>query len=303
VNSSTITATTPAHTAGTVDVVVATPGGTGTGTNLFTYVVAPTVTSINPTSGLIAGGTLVTISGSNFLGATSVTIGGTAATGISVVNGTTITATIPAHTVGTVDVVVVTPGGAGTGTGLFNYYASPTATTGSASDVTGTTATLNGTVNPQNASTTVKFQWGPTNALGSEYAFSGSSTGMSDTTFNYPLSGLLPLTTYYYRIVATNAGGTTNGDTLTFTTSHMSSVVILNVTPSSGPVGTVITLTGSGFTNATSVIIGMETMFTVVSDTEITCVIPPGATTGPVTVTSPAGTGTSATSITVEQEG
>jgi hypothetical protein len=180
----------------------------------------------------------------------------------------------------------------------------PTATTSAATDVAATGATLNGTVNAQNASTTVKFQWGPTNALGSEYAFSGSSTGMSDTTFNYPLSGLLPLTTYYYRIVATNAGGTTNGDTLTFTTSHMSSVVILNVTPSSGPVGTVITLTGSGFTNATSVIIGgMEAMFTVVSDTEITCVIPPGATTGPVTVTSPAGTGTSATSITVEQEG
>ena len=121
VNATTITATTPAGTAGAKDVVVTTPGGSGTGTGLFTYAAASTVTAINPTSGPLAGGTAVTITGTNFTGATAVTIGGVAATGITVVNATTITATTPAGTAGAKDVVVTTPGGSGTGTGLFTY--------------------------------------------------------------------------------------------------------------------------------------------------------------------------------------
>ena len=51
-------------------------------------------------------------------------LGGAAATGISVVNATTITATTPAGTAGAKNVVVTTPGGAGTGTGLFAYFSS-----------------------------------------------------------------------------------------------------------------------------------------------------------------------------------
>jgi hypothetical protein len=121
VNATTITAVTPAHAAGTVNVAVTTPGVTGTGTGLYTYVVPPTVTSIAPTSGTILGGTSVTITGTNLTGATAVTIGGTAATGVIVVNATTITAVTPAHATGTVDVAVTTAGGTGTGTGLYTY--------------------------------------------------------------------------------------------------------------------------------------------------------------------------------------
>ena len=124
VNATTITATSPAHAAGAADVVVTTPGGTGTGTGLFTYaVVAPTITAISPSSGPTAGGTAVTITGTNLTGATAVTIGGTAATGVTVVNATTITATTPAGTDGAANVVVTTPGG--TGTGLFTYSTRP----------------------------------------------------------------------------------------------------------------------------------------------------------------------------------
>ena len=129
VNSATqITATTPAGTAGAADVVVTTLGGTGTGTGLYTYYAAPTVTSISPTSGSTGGGTSVTITGTNFTGATSVTFGGTAANGVTVVNSTTITATTPAGTAGAVSVAVTTPGGTGTGTGLYTYVASPSVT-------------------------------------------------------------------------------------------------------------------------------------------------------------------------------
>jgi hypothetical protein len=67
---------------------------------------APTVSSILPTSGTIAGGTPITIAGTGFLSGATVTLGGSAATGVSVVSSTSITAVTPAHSMGAVDVVV-----------------------------------------------------------------------------------------------------------------------------------------------------------------------------------------------------
>src|SRR5581483_346750 len=130
-----ITATTPAHAAGAVDVAVTTPGGTGTGTSAYTYVAVPTVSSVSPNSGPTGGGTSVTITGTNFTGATAVTFGGSAATGVTVVSATSITATTPAHAAGAVDVAVTTPGGSGTGTSAYtfvttlNLASTPSATT------------------------------------------------------------------------------------------------------------------------------------------------------------------------------
>jgi hypothetical protein len=67
---------------------------------------APTITGIAPTSGSDAGGTAVTITGTGFLAGATVKFGGTAATNVSVVSATSITATTPAHASGAVDVVV-----------------------------------------------------------------------------------------------------------------------------------------------------------------------------------------------------
>jgi hypothetical protein len=109
VNSATsITATSPAGT-GTVDVTVTTPAGTSatSSADQFTYVAGPTVTSINPNSGLTTGGTPVAITGTGFTGATAVKFGSTAATSFTVNSATSITATSPAGT-GTVDVTVTT---------------------------------------------------------------------------------------------------------------------------------------------------------------------------------------------------
>jgi hypothetical protein len=65
-------------------------------------------------------------------------------------------------------------------------------------------------------------------------------------------------------------------------------------TPSSGPVGTSVTLTGAGFTGATAVAFnGTSVSFTVKSDTQISTIVPSGATSGSISVTTPAGTGTS----------
>ena len=83
---------------------------------------APTVTAIDPVSGQIAGGTAVTISGTNFVNGATVTLGGSAATEIVVTNSTTITAVTPAHAAGAVDVVVTNPDTQyGTLAGGFTY--------------------------------------------------------------------------------------------------------------------------------------------------------------------------------------
>ena len=132
VNSTTITATTAAHAAGAVNVVVTnTDAQSGTLTNGYTYTSsnpAPTVSSISPTSGATAGGTAVSITGTGFLAGATVSLGGTAATGVTVLNSTTITATTPAHAAGAVN-VVVTNSDAQSGT-LTNGYTYTTSTGG-----------------------------------------------------------------------------------------------------------------------------------------------------------------------------
>jgi hypothetical protein len=71
----------------------------------------PAVAGVTPATGLAAGGTSVTITGTGFTGATAVTFGGTPATAVVVVNASTITATSPAKAAGTYDVRVTTPKG------------------------------------------------------------------------------------------------------------------------------------------------------------------------------------------------
>ncbi len=78
----------------------------------------------------------------------------------------------------------------------------------------------------------------------------------------------------------------------------------ITFSPSSGPAGTAVTLTGTCFTGATAMKFnGTTASFTVASDTSITTTVPAGATTGPVSVTGPGGTGTSTASFTVTVTG
>jgi hypothetical protein len=112
VNSTTITATTGAHAPCAVNVVVTNPGSQGgTLTNGYTYLngTSPAVCSISPKSGPPAGGTPITVTGNNFVAGATLTLGGVSATGVTVVNSTTITATTPAHALGKVSVVVTNP--------------------------------------------------------------------------------------------------------------------------------------------------------------------------------------------------
>src|SRR5467141_163087 len=77
--------------------------------------------------------------------------------------------------------------------------------------------------------------------------------------------------------------------------------VITSFTPTSGPAGTSVTLSGTGFTGASGVSFNGTgaTTFTVSWDTQMSATVPTGATTGKISVTNTAGTGTSATNYTV----
>jgi acid phosphatase len=129
VGSTTINAIAPAHSAGSVNVVVTNPGGeTGTLNGGFVYAAGapPSVSGITPNSGPTTGGTSVTINGSAFVSGATVTIGGASATNVNFVNSGTITANTPAHAAGTVNVVVTNPDAqSGTLTNGFTFNAPP----------------------------------------------------------------------------------------------------------------------------------------------------------------------------------
>jgi large repetitive protein len=153
VDSSHITAVTPASTAGAKDVVITNNDGqTATGVGAFTYYGVPTVALVSPASGPAAGGTSVTITGTGFTSAATVSFGGTPGTGVTFVSDTQITVTSPAKaTGGTVDVRVTTIGGTSaiSANDRFTYTGvAPTVTLvspASGSRFGGTSVTITGT--------------------------------------------------------------------------------------------------------------------------------------------------------------
>ncbi len=87
------------------------------------WIPVPTITTVSPNSGPAAGGTTVTITGTNLTGASAVTFGGLAATSVTVVSATSVTCVTPAKAAGAVNVVLTTPGGSVTKTNAFTYVA------------------------------------------------------------------------------------------------------------------------------------------------------------------------------------
>ena len=125
---------TPNNVSGTavVTVTAVDNGGTANGgvdtsaPQTFSIVVTPTlpsVISISPATGSTAGENVVTITGSCLTGATSVSIGGTPATGVNVINATTLSCTVPAHAAGAASVNVTTPAGTNGTNYLYTYIA------------------------------------------------------------------------------------------------------------------------------------------------------------------------------------
>jgi len=102
--------------------------------------------------------------------------------------------------------------------GYTTAPASPTVNTTHATAITTYSATLNGYVNANGNSTTGYFQYGMTAAYGTTLSFAGNVTGSSLTPESVNLINLASSTTYHFRLVAFNAGGTTYGADSVFTT-------------------------------------------------------------------------------------
>ena len=104
---------------------------------------------------------------------------------------------------------------AGPGTAVA---APPGATTGAATEVTATTATLNGVVNPNKEDTTYVFEYGTTTAYGSTTPAQPAVSGNAGKEVSVQVTGLTPGTTYHFRLVATNPSGSDQGNDAVFTT-------------------------------------------------------------------------------------
>jgi len=146
-SAASITATSPAGT-GIVDITVIVAGVSSpiSPADQFTFTLpVPAVTSVSPNVGPVGGGTSVTVTGTNFTGATAVRFGATAASSFTVNSATSITATSPPGT-GTVDLTVTTPGGtSATGPGdQFSYKVA-------------TTTSLSSSLNPSSFGQAVTF--------------------------------------------------------------------------------------------------------------------------------------------------
>jgi phosphatidylserine/phosphatidylglycerophosphate/cardiolipin synthase-like enzyme len=125
-----IIATTPPHSAGASDVVVTNLNpatgviDSGSGTNTmaqgYSFVVAPLISNVTPSSGSVSGGTTITIKGTNFVSGAQVSVGGQQAV-VQSLTSTSITAVVPANGAGTSAVVVVNPDGQSSNTLIFTY--------------------------------------------------------------------------------------------------------------------------------------------------------------------------------------
>lgn len=305
-NSTSITATSPAHAAGLVDITASSPGGTSaTGSSEFTYTGTPTITSVTPTSGTTAGGTSVSISGTNLSGATAVVFGSTAAASYVVNSSILITATSPAHAAGLVDIRVTTPGGTSaiTGADQFTFI---TVATASITDTVGVTASLSidMVLLPNPLISLISPDSGPvaggTNVeiLGSRFTNASAVKFGTVNAASFVINSDVSLTAVTpahaagpVNVTVTNPAGVSLPEVFTFNELP----AVTSAVPSSGTTagGTSVAINGSQFTGATAVYFGATpaTSFVVNSDILITAVAPPHPPgTVAVRVTTPSGT-------------
>ena len=252
--------------------VVVTVGGVKSSGVSFTVVATPTISSLSPTSGAV--GTSVTISGSKFgssQGSSTVTFNGTAGSPTSW-GGSTIKVPVPANAT-TGNVVVTVNGVASNGVSFTVPSTAPTISSLSpTSGAAGVSVTITGT----------NF---------------GSSQGSSTVTFNGTVAS--PSSWSATSIKAPVPAGATTGNVVVTVSAKASNGVsftvlptpsITGLSPSSGPIGTAVTITGTNFGasqgGSTVTLNGTSaTSFTSWSAGSIVTAVPAGATTGNVVVT------------------
>ncbi|QRO02119.1 IPT/TIG domain-containing protein [Archangium violaceum] len=271
-SATSLSATTPAHAPGRVDVVVRNADGQGaTLAGAFTYDVPPppTVLSVAPGSGLSTGGARVTVTGTGFGPGASVRFGGEVASGVTVTSDTSLSAILPPHAPGNVDVVVRnTDGQEGSLLGGFTYEAAPAPTLvglspGSGSGNGGTMVTLSGS----------GF------VPGARVTFGGVAAPVVEVASPSSLTATTPAhAAGRVDVTVTNPDG--QGATLSgaFTYEAAPLPVLSSISPAAGPSrgGTAVTLRGSGFVPGATVRFGgvAATSVLVVSGTSISTLSP-----------------------------
>ncbi len=124
----------------------------------------------------------------------------------------------------------------------INDLPAPTVTTNTAGSIGTGGATLNGTVNAQNQSTTVTLEYGPDTGYGTSVTADQSpAAGGGNTLVSKAITGLSANTVYHYRVKGVSAGGTTHGADQTFTT-----LLAPTVTTQAATVTGTTTATGNG---------------------------------------------------------
>jgi hypothetical protein len=120
----------------------------------------------------------------------------------------------------------------------------PAVSTGAAIAITSTSATLDGTVNPEGEATSYYFQYGTTTSYGSQTATASAGAASANVNVSAPLASLAPNTTYHYRLVATNPSGTTLGSDVSFRTPKPPAPTVVTKRPTA-VTQTSATLTGT----------------------------------------------------------
>ncbi|MEW2467080.1 IPT/TIG domain-containing protein [Streptomyces sp. NPDC046994] len=269
--------------AGAVNVTVTTSEGTSAQTVTYTYVAAPSLSSLSPDQGPVSGGIVVTLTGANLSSATAVRFDAIAALSFTVVSATQISAVAPAHAAAAAAVTVTTAGGTSNSL-TFSYVVAPSVTgltpaQGPASG--GTVVTLTGT--NLSGATAVRFD------------------GIAAPTFTVVSATEISAVTPVHAagaaaVTVTTPGGISNPENPSMYFYYAAVPSLVSVTPTSGTTagGTVVTIRGTSLSGATAVDFDgiAATSFTVASSTAMTAVTPAHAAgTAAITVTTPGGTG------------
>jgi hypothetical protein len=271
-----ITTTSPSGT-GTVNLTVTNSEGTSptTPSSQFTYIGSPILTTLNPQQGSSNGGTVVSLTGSNFTGSSQVTFGSTSAQTFTVQSDRLIEATSPSGT-GTVNVTVTNPNGS---TSINGFTYTTPAIISSISPTAGPSSGGNSVIiTGSGFSTTTGVFCGNTSA---------SFTIDSDT----QVTAIAPSGTGEVFISLTNAVSTSNTETY----DYINQPVITDLNPDYSPTigNNYVTITGTDLSQTTAVDFSNQASgsFYINSDTQVVAIVPvPGTGTVNVTVTTPGGT-------------
>lgn len=287
VSDTKITAVTPPHVAGFVDLEVTSGTDTFTVPGAFRYLdPPPSVTSVSPTAGPKGGGSVVIVTGTGFASGAEVFFGGAKASSVAFVSATQLNATTAASPAGTFDVIVTNPDQqTATLENGFTYQGINSVTPQKGSP--GATVTVEGG----------GFVSGATVTFGSTAATNVTVVSATQITATAPnvAPGVVDVT-------VTNPGGVvmTLDDGFRFLPPPPT---VTGFSPTSGFPGDTITINGTDFSFVTGVTFNNvdAAAFTVLSATQLTAVVPKTATTGAIEVTTESGSGTSASALTVQQ--